>query len=494
MKFRFFAILTCFFLLAGIPCAYAAENTAEDLSGSTLFSGAAFEDYTFLTNKDNTDVQTSAGNAQITLENKKGMASLYIALDRLYGTYTVVDNATGTSVTAGEQGYLHEFIDLEAAFGYAPSSVTLQFLNGEVSLCEIEVFGSGTVPDHVQRWHDPLDGRADIALFSTHGDDEQLYFAGLLPLYAGELGMEVQVIYMTDHANVGGLRQHEMLDGLWAVGVRYYPVFGPFEDFRIDDKAETYLEYEKLGVTREDILEYVVENLRRFRPLVAVGHDLNGEYGHGMHQVYAEILMEAAVISSDPDLFPESAEKYGLWDIPKTYLHLYEKNPIVVDYDQPLQDFGGLTAFQVSQQLGFPCHKSQQNILYTDWLYGAEDQEPITNAADIKEYNPCLFGLLRSTVGEDREKNDFMENLTSREEEAAIRAEEEFQEYLRQQQSFPTTDDTPAPEQTQPSEPAQPEENELAHWSTPLLSGGGMLIVLLAAVIPVLLKIRAGKK
>lgn len=487
MKRRIFSIITCIFLLWGFPRANAAENAAADLSGSTQFSGAAFEDYTFLTNKDNTDFQTSIGNAQITLENNAGMASLYIALERLYGPYEVVDNATGSTYTAGQNGYLHEFIDLEAAFGCAPTSITLLFLNSEVSLCEIEVFGSGTVPSYVQRWSAPLDGRADIALFSTHGDDEQLYFAGLLPLYAGELGMEVQVIYMTDHANVGGLRQHEMLDGLWAVGVRYYPVFGPFADFRIDDKAKTYLEYEKLGVIREDILGYVVENLRRFRPLVAIGHDLNGEYGHGMHQVYADVLTEAVEISSDAARFPESAEKYGIWDVPKTYLHLYEENPIVMDYDQPLPDFGGLTAFEVSQQLGFPCHKTQQNILYTDWLYGAENQEPVTKATDIVEYSPCLFGLYRSTVGGDVLKNDFMENLVSREEEAALRAEEEFQKYLHQQESQPQVTEAP-PEEAEPPSTKSNDPKLL-----PLICGISLPVILLISIL-ISRKTRSGKK
>jgi LmbE family N-acetylglucosaminyl deacetylase len=46
-----------------------------------------------------------------------------------------------------------------------------------------------------------LEGGADLVLFSAHGDDEHLFFAGLLPTYAEERGYRVQVVYLTDHRN-----------------------------------------------------------------------------------------------------------------------------------------------------------------------------------------------------------------------------------------------------------------------------------------------------
>ncbi len=209
-----------------------------------------------------------------------------------------------------------------------------------------------------------------------------------------------------------------MLDGLWATGVRNYPVFGPFEDFRIDSKEKTYQRYEtEFGRTREELLGFVVEQLRRFRPQVVVGHDLEGEYGHGMHRVYAELLTQALPLSGDPAAYPE--QTYSPWDVPKAYLHLYQENPLVMDYDTPLEAFDGMTAFQVSQELGFPCHKSQLKYKsFRHWLYGEDGS--ITKATQIEEYNPCRFGLYRSLVGPDTAKNDFMENIVSYDQQALL--------------------------------------------------------------------------
>jgi hypothetical protein len=168
----------------------------------------------------------------------------------------------------------------------------------------------------------------------------------------------------------------------------------------------TYAIFEARGYPREDLLGFVVENLRRFKPLVAVGHDIKGEYGHGMHMVYTDLLMEAITITNDASFYPESAEKYGLWDTPKTYLHLYEENAIVMDWDQPLERFDGMTAFEVSVNRGFQMHITQ--ISYFQWYY-----KGFPDAKSLPVHNPCYFGLYRSTVGPDVEKNDFFENVNT---------------------------------------------------------------------------------
>ena len=394
-------------LIAFFLPVYAEENEAENITGSTSISGSNLDDYGILT--DGLEAETLYVGDSLTLTNESGIGSLYIVLE-FPCAYVVRDLDTGKSFSEADKGFLHVFADMEARLGYVPSRIEVQFPGG-AWIGEIQVFSTGVVPAYVQNWQQPLTGGTDIVLFSTHGDDEQLYFAGLLPYYAAERGLNVQVVYMTSHSNLdGSLRQHEMLNGLWAVGVRTYPVFGAFPDFKIMDREETYLEYENLGFPRAELLEFVVENIRRFQPLVAVGHDLNGEYGHGMHMVYADLLTQAVTLSTDPRQFPESASRYGVWDVPKTYLHLYPENEIVMDWDQPLEAFDGLTAFEVTQQYGFPCHISQQYPLYTNWLYG---KGTITKASQIGTWNPCYYGLYRSTVGEDVEKNDFMENLTS---------------------------------------------------------------------------------
>ena len=337
----------------------------------------------------------------------------------------MTDDNTGISCSWGGTGILHEFLDLEAAFGRAPTSVTLSFDNGKAYLTEIQAFTAGQVPDFVQKWELPVEQETDLILFTTHGDDEQLFFAGLLPYYAGELGYQVQVVYLTDHHNNNPRRIHEMLDGLWAVGVRTYPVTGESGDYHSDSLKAAYRKSAQEGITKEELLGFVLEQLRRFRPKVAVGHDLKGEYGHGMHMMYADLLCKAVEISADPTQYPELAEQYGVWDVPKTYLHLYTKNKIVMDWDQPLERFGGMTAYEVTRDLGFPAHKSQR-MSYL-WYFRGKD-----TAAKIWRYSPCEYGLYRSTVGEDVQKNDFFENLSTyaqdrEDQEALLRAEEERQ-------------------------------------------------------------------
>ena len=44
------------------------------------------------------------------------------------------------------------------------------------------------------------------------------------------------------------------------------------------------------------------------------------------------------------------------------------------------------------------------------WLCGTTDNE-ITNSSQITKYFPNRYGLYRTTVGEDQNKNDFFENI-----------------------------------------------------------------------------------
>ena len=421
-------------LLLSLTFVVSAEEPAQaqDISSETDYSGTGYNGVGFLRDKKINSYGRSSGNAAITLSNPDGMASLYLMLDFGYGEYTIRDNNSDKTITAGTYGFVHEFVDLEAGFGYKPTSITLDFANGAVSLSEIYVFSSGETPDFVQKWQPPLDGKADILLMPTHSDDDQLYFAGLLPYYAGELDYAVQVAYLTDHRSTPNVRIHEMLNGLWVTGVENYPVFAFPYDFLTYDLNDCYNGYKYYGVSKEQLLGFAVEQFRRFKPQVVVGHDINGEYGHGMHRVYADIIMKGIEISNDPESYPESAQKYGLWDVPKTYLHLLEDNPIEINYDIPLDSFDGMTAFEVSQKLGFPCHVSQQKYLnFVYWINGYRGE--ITKATQIKEFNPCKFGLYRSTIGADVEKNDFLENIITYAEQERLEQERLEQERLEQE-------------------------------------------------------------
>ena len=419
---RYLALLLCFLMAATLfpPARVTAqEGVAKDISGSGLVvESTGFPSVDSIFDQKRYDGWKTAEEASITLAHEGGIGSLYLTFGKAYGPYTVSDPASGKSVTVGQECYVHAYVDLQELFGQALSSVTIRFDGGAAPLYELTVFGPGKAPDSVQKWEEPVEGATDLVLFATHSDDDQLFFAGLLPYYAVERGYQVQVVYLTNHFNIAPFRIHEMLDGLWAVGIRSYPVFGEYPDFGDTYTLEqAFYRFSQWGHSQDEMTAWVVEQLRRFKPLVVVGHDFNGEYGHTLHKVYARLVADAVAVSADPEAYPESAETYGTWDVPKTYIHLYEENPIVMNWDVPMENFDGMTPYQVAKELGFPCHSSQQK----GWGYFFRGHD---TCADIPHYNPSYYGLYRCTVGADVQKDDMFENLTSYGEQARIAEEE----------------------------------------------------------------------
>lgn len=501
MKRIFCAILVAIIFIGtfpGITLRANAEETlsstekveALDISAYSLIeshSGFRYAAAVFFTSA--TWGQELYGDAHMTLRYDEGIGSLYLQFGARHGLYSVVNEDTGEEITCGEKGYLNEFVDLVALFGSAPSRVTLRFPDGG-PFHRLRVFTPGEVPSYVQKWNDPAEGETDLILFSTHGDDEQLFFAGLLPYYAGELRYEVLVVYMTDHHNYSASsRMVEMLDGLWAVGVTTYPIFGEFIDYKADFKETYYTMLATEGNTHEDVVSFVTEQIRRFHPLVVVAHDFDGEYGHAQHRIYADCVAEALEITSDPEQYSESAQKYGTWDVPKAYFHLYEETPIVMDWDQPLASFDGLTAFQVTQQLGFPCHVSQQFTWFRNWLC---DSGNITKATQIEDYSPCKYGLYRSTVGDDVQKDDFFENLNTHAQQALLDEQGRIEEDAQKRETEPASEESTTAETAQtPTETASviPEpQNEakaldISHWVGCILVGALLIVGVISALI-----------
>lgn len=442
---RVLAAVLCFgFLVSGIPQVSAEETkvvypvrqpapevendpedpeAAQNISGMALIknsSGLINMHRLFDKNK-NYGLITS-GSASMTLEHEEGMGYLYFAFGVEYGEYTVTNHDTGEQAVCGTNRFLHELIDLKALFGGPVKSLTVDFANGPVSIRELCVYTPGYLPKHIQAWKVPEEGAVDLILFSTHGDDDQLFFAGLLPYYCA-LGYEVLVVYMTDHRNNVDFRIREMLNGLWGVGVTNYPVFGSFPDLFSADMGDAYRMLSRYGFEKTDMVAFITEQLRRYHPMVVVGHDFNGEYRHGQHMVYADSLAEAVAVSGDPAQYPDSAAAYGLWDVPKAYFHLYEENPIVMDWDTPMEELDGMTPFEVTQIFGYPQHVSQRESWISFWINGSGFS--VKKATDIEKYSPCLYGLFRSTVGPDVAKNDMFENIVSHAEQARLKAEEE---------------------------------------------------------------------
>ena len=303
----------------------------------------------------------------------------------------------------GQNNYLHELIKLDGK----NNSLTLTY-HDSYSISEIFLFNDEELPSWVEDWQ-TLD-KADLMLFSSHADDEQLFFAGLMPTYIDK-GYKIQVVYFTNHFNNTN-RYHEQLEGLWAIGIKYYPVISIFPDAYAESLDGAINNLKKSGYNTDDALLFEVNQLRKFKPFVVVGHDEKGEYGHGQHILNTYILKDAIIKADDKSYDVESDNKYVVWLISKLYLHLYDQNKIVLNYDIPLESYNGKTAYEISK-LGYAKHYSQQYTWFTAWLNG--DNNEYTKATDIKTYNPAYYGLYYSSVGEDTEKNDMFENIVIKE-------------------------------------------------------------------------------
>lgn len=402
-------------LLAAAPPATAQEGgegggaTAAQLALSVSLAGKPAP----LLTDGSRSSKLSCDGSPLALQAEGEIAVLYLIWDRPPGEWSAAlgAEAGGQTVTGGGGGFLHEAVFLPAA----ANTLTLTPPAGS-RLCEVYAFGPGGLPDWVQVWQPPCED-ADLLALSTHADDEHLFFGGILPYYAGQLQRKVQVAYFTNHW-AEPYRPHELLDGLWTVGVRNYPVISDFTDYyatSLEGAMTLYPEEETIGMQ--------VALLRRFKPEVVVGHDVNGEYGHGVHMYNAYALQKAVALCVDPAQYPESAAAFGVWQPRKVYLHLWPEGGVVMDWGQPLSRFGGRTALEMARE-GYAQHKSQQ-----EYWFSVEDSGP---------YDCRKFGLYYTSVGPDEEGNDLFEHLNP----------EDFSDYQPPQP-------TPAPQASSVAPPPQ---------------------------------------
>ena len=324
-----------------------------------------------------------ADTLKLTLLPDESVQAVYIIWNEPPEEYAVYSDTEKITL---DSGFMHQLV----TFSSPVTSITVDNPHGG-EICDIYLFRDLNLPDYVQKWEPPCT-QTDMLVFSAHADDEFLMFGGTIPYYAGELDLRLQVVYMTTHWEEQP-RPHELLDGLWAAGVENYPVTGIISDipyqpiFTLSEAAQLY--------DFDEVLEWFTEQIRRFKPSVIVTHDLNGEYGHAAHKLAAKTVADAVEISFNPFMYTDSAEKYGVWNVPKTYLHFYGENAIEMDWERTLESFGGITAREAAA-LCYDKHKSQHI-----WGYSVNYGE---------KWDCRQFGLYRSLVGYDTQA-DFMENI-----------------------------------------------------------------------------------
>ncbi len=367
------------------PEAAVADVTLNDSNGQSTG---------YLTDSSTDTNMTLAAGEEITVTSETALQCLYIKWKSEPGEWTLSVN--GKDTTYGKYGFLHEYVELPEGTKECKIHV-----NSEAKMCDLFAYGAGELPRTVQKWEPPCD-RADFLVFSTHADDEILFLGGVLVQYAGVQDLKVQLVYMTNYWGAAEIREHEKLDGIWETGVKHYPINAPFPDLYATSYEGALHVYNK-----DEVTAFMTEQVRRFQPLVVVTQDINGEYGHGGHMLLAHAVQDSVDHANEKDFNPESVEKYGTYDVPKTYLHLWSENKIRMDLRQPLDKFQGRTALEVASD-AYKKHVSQQWC----WFYVSDDYE----------YSCADFGMYRTTVGNDT-GNDMMENVVSYEEQDRIASE-----------------------------------------------------------------------
>lgn len=269
------------------------------------------------------------------------------------------------------------------------SGMTIRSGDTDNGLNKLRIYEKGKVSHVVQKWQD-IPEKVDMMMILPHMNDETLYFSGVLSQLSAQ-GKDVLVVYMTGDER----KKHaEALDCLWTHGVRIHPVFVGFMDYKVD----SYSKAEWLW-GEENTYRAMVGLIRKYQPDVVLTQDWNGEYGHYQHVMTSRYCVKSVEVAGDASVFPDIAEAYGTWDVPKLYLHLWdEENRLDLNFGAEMDALEGRSPMEVAF-IAMDKHQSQlHNPTYSLLVDG-------------KQYDCTWFGLYRSTVGPDEEKNSFFEHI-----------------------------------------------------------------------------------
>lgn len=448
---RLFLTIAATFLaiiLFNIPVRAEESEATEITPDITLSNGGRVSSMT--DGSYNTRTSFSSGDT-IVITSSEAMYSLYIKWDLVPSQWALTYN--DKTVNCGTDGFLHEYIEIPEG----TTSMTITFASKE-AICDLHTYSSGTAPAQVQTWKKPCD-KADILVFATHADDEILFLGGVLATYGGGQDLAVQVAYMCEFTSTAKIREHEKLDGLWVSGIKNYPVCGDFPDL-----YSTTLEAAKKQYNYEDLKSFITGTIRRFKPLVVVTQDFNGEYGHGGHMILSNAVADSVDTSKDASVYPETASQYGTWDVPKTYIHLYDQNKITMNLRVPLANMGNRTAIEIASE-AYKQHVSQQWC----WFYVSDDYE----------YSCADFGLYRTLVGNDT-GNDMLENITTYEEQERLAREAAEKESIESSIAASVAEEQSIAEEQSRS---AKEQSAKSHKSSVIVAIAIIFVLLLAAFL-----------
>jgi LmbE family N-acetylglucosaminyl deacetylase len=392
MKKWLIALLTLLALSLSVAFAAEANDITEDCKFKVCSSGRK---YTLMTDKKYTSYWESnkikTPWIAITAPEGKPIAGLYVCFGNMPESWEIQTSDDGKdwfTAVPGDTRFLHAYVALPQPAQHVRLAVTSEKKTA-LRINDLFVLSEGDLPDWVQVWQ-PTEEKADILFLSTHPDDELIFFGGAIPTYAVEQQRKVVVAYFTRSNTT---RSSELLNGLWHMGVRTYPVIGTFKDSYAKSLKAAY----KSAGGKGKVNEWIVGLYRQYKPEVVVTQDTNGEYGHKQHMMIADAAQNCIALAANEDEFTASTIAYGTWQVKKLYLHLYPENQITFDWTVPLKSMNGATGIELAEE-AYTLHKTQ-----------ASSGMSVTETGT--KYDNRVFGLAFTTVGEDVRKDDFLENI-----------------------------------------------------------------------------------
>lgn len=392
MKKWLIALLTLLALSLSVAFAAEANDITEDCKFKVCSSGRK---YTLMTDKKYTSYWESnkikTPWIAITAPEGKPIAGLYVCFGNMPESWEIQTSDDGKdwfTAVPGDTRFLHAYVALPQPAQHVRLAVTSEKKTA-LRINDLFVLSEGDLPDWVQVWQ-PTEEKADILFLSTHPDDELIFFGGAIPTYAVEQQRKVVVAYFTRSNTT---RSSELLNGLWHMGVRTYPVIGNFKDSYAKNLKAAY----KSAGGKGKVNEWIVGLYRQYKPEVVVTQDTNGEYGHKQHMMIADAAQNCIALAANEDEFTASSIAYGTWQVKKLYLHLYPENQITFDWTVPLKSMNGATGIELAEE-AYTLHKTQ-----------ASSGMSVTETGT--KYDNRVFGLAFTTVGEDVRKDDFLENI-----------------------------------------------------------------------------------
>ncbi len=392
MKKWLIALLTLLALSLSVAFAAEANDITEDCKFKVCSSGRK---YTLMTDKKYTSYWESnkikTPWIAITAPEGKPIAGLYVCFGNMPESWEIQTSDDGKdwfTAVPGDTRFLHAYVALPQPAQHVRLAVTSEKKTA-LRINDLFVLSEGDLPDWVQVWQ-PTEEKADILFLSTHPDDELIFFGGAIPTYAVEQQRKVVVAYFSRSNTT---RSSELLNGLWHMGVRTYPVIGTFKDSYAKNLKAAY----KSAGGKGKVNEWIVGLYRQYKPEVVVTQDTNGEYGHKQHMMIADAAQNCIALAANEDEFTASTIAYGTWQVKKLYLHLYPENQITFDWTVPLKSMNGATGIELAEE-AYTLHKTQ-----------ASSGMSVTETGT--KYDNRVFGLAFTTVGEDVRKDDFLENI-----------------------------------------------------------------------------------